>query len=246
MKSQDEKGSDGGSPSYHNHDDQNQFNEGSEDMEESDPSADVAKSLEEVPNDGKIDEVEGGKENVVVIEWDSKSDESCENKDVSVLQIESAKESNRVNESSGGSIDEIKTGTAENSKDESCNNYVEEIAVFDEGINSVKKSVDSVVESSADSVNAVTSVSEMQRGDTGNVLLDKSVDSRIMESVPAVKINEDVRTLSLEEPETRESESKVSSSVSQGHVRKSTNGAEHVKDSNTAECSEIQVLHLSL
>ncbi|CAJ2633461.1 uncharacterized protein LOC123884107 [Trifolium pratense] len=250
LKSIDEKGSDGGegdSPAYRNHDDHNQFNEGSEEVEEIEQSAAVAKSSEEVRNDDKIDDkVEGGKEGVVEIEWDMKSEESCENKDVSVVQIESAKESDYRNGNSVGSNDVTETGAAKNLKDESSyNNSVKDTDAFDEVVDSVKESVNSVTESSADSVNAVTSVSERQSGDTGSVTLEKSLDSRVVETDLAGKRSEDkvnvlpdedVRTSSLvDEPETREFDSTISSAVSQ-----SPNGVEHVKDSNAAECSGNQ------
>lgn len=42
-----------------------------------------------------VDESEGVKESVDVIEWDMKSGESSENKDVSVVRIESAEELNK-------------------------------------------------------------------------------------------------------------------------------------------------------
>jgi hypothetical protein len=256
LKSIDEKGSDGGegdSPAYRNHDDHNQFNEGSEEVEEIEQSTAVAKSSEEVRNDDKIDnKAVGGKEGIVEIEWDMKSEESCENKDVSVVQIESAKESNYRNGNSVGSNDVTETDAAKNLKDESSyNNFVKETDAFDGVVDSVKESVNSVTDSSADSVNSVTSVSERQSGDTGSVTPEKSLSSQVVETDLAAgkrsedKVNvlpdEDVRTSSLvDEPETREFDGTVSSAVSQSPIPESTNGVEHVKDSNTAECSGNQ------
>ena len=140
-QSQDEKGSDGGeggSPAHGEHDPA--FNE---EEEERDPSAaqpshaaSSSKDLEEAPGDAKIDETEGRKEGIVVIQWDMKS-EGSESKDVSVGHVESAKESDNGNangnssssSSSSSSSDEI--GTLKNSKDES-HNSVNETVGFDE------------------------------------------------------------------------------------------------------------------
>lgn len=224
LKSIDEKGSDGDSPAYRNHgDDQNnQFNEGSEEVEEIEvkPSAAavVAKSSEE-----KVGEAEGGKEGVVEIEWDMKSEESLE-------KIDSPKDLNYGSrKNNGGSNDVIETGTAKNSKDESYNNSVAEV--------------------SDDLVKAVTSVTEMQSGGTVNDILEKPLGSRVAENDLAVKRSEDkvhvlpdevVRISSLKEPETREFDGKVSSSVSQSPIPEATKDVENVKGSNAAESSENQ------
>ncbi|MCI08570.1 hypothetical protein A2U01_0029647, partial [Trifolium medium] len=223
----------------------------SEEVEEIEQSAAVAKSSEKVRNVDKIDnKAEGGKEGVVEIEWDMKSEESWENKDVSVVQIESPKESDYRNGNSVGSNDVTETGAAKSLKDESYNNSVKDTDAFDEVVDSVKESVNSVTESSTDSVNAVTSVSERQSGDTGSVTLEKSLDSQVVETDLASKRSEDkvnvlpdedVRTSSLvDKSETREFDGTVSLAVSQSPIAESTNGVEHVKDSNTAECSGNQ------
>ena len=240
MKSIDEKGSDGDSPAYRNHgDDQNnQFNEGSEEVEEIEvkPSAAVvAKSSEE-----KVGEAEGGKEGVVEIEWDMKSEESLE-------KIDSPKELNYGSrKNNGGSNDVIETGTVKNLKDESYKNN----SVAESSADSVKESVNSVAEVSDDLVKAVTSVSEMQSGGTVNDILEKSTETDL-----AVKRSEDkvhvlpdevVRISSVKEPETMEFDGKVSSSVSQSPIPESTKCVENVKESNAAESSENQVLHLSI
>ncbi|KAL5100800.1 hypothetical protein RYX36_005127 [Vicia faba] len=145
LKSIDEKGSDGGevdSPRDHD-EDHNQFNEGSDEVEEVEPLVAVVKSTEEVRNDSKVDEAEGGKEGVDVIEWDMKSDESSENKDVRVVRIESDEGLNNGSGNSGvTSNDVIETGTAKNLKDEPYNDSVKETVAFDEeAVNSVKEGV---------------------------------------------------------------------------------------------------------
>lgn len=267
LKSQDEKGSDGGeggSPSHGDHD--LAFNE---DVEEKDPSgaqpSDAAsKDLEEVPGDTKIDESERGKEGDVLIEWDVKSEEGFGSKDGSVGHVESAKESDigngNGNGNSGSSSDE--SGTVKNSKDE-FHNSVNETVKFNELVKSmeslhakmtsttqnvtVEETGDLVVESSADPVKAAVSVPEVQNIDNKNALLEKTMDSQVEATDLAVEKNEDkehpssdqnVRTLNLEEPKPREFDNEVSASVSHSPIPESTIGAEHVKDSDTAECSE--------
>ncbi|KAL2343227.1 hypothetical protein Fmac_004512 [Flemingia macrophylla] len=93
LKSQDEKGSDGGernSPGYHEHDDHcNQFNGGSDKLEERGPSA-----AQPHASDVKIDRVLGGEEGgVVVVERGSESEGSSESTNLSLENIETAKES---------------------------------------------------------------------------------------------------------------------------------------------------------
>ncbi|KAJ1440040.1 hypothetical protein SESBI_02273 [Sesbania bispinosa] len=272
-QSQDEKGSDGGeggSPAYGDHD--HSFNE---EVEESEPSAAqpptaVAKSVEEVPSDDKIDEAKGGNDGVVVIEWDMKYEDSCKSKGMSVVHIDSAKESDYGKQSSGGSNDE--TVTLKNTQDdEPCKSEKEsqETVAFDELVKSidsshatmtlitqnaqVEETVNSAVESSADSVKAMTSVSdsEVKSRDAGNALLEKSMGSQGGATDLAVKKSEDkvypfsdqdVRASSLEEPKPKEFDNNVSVSVSHNPIPESTNVAEPVKDSDTPECSENQPL----
>ncbi|XP_027330793.1 uncharacterized protein LOC113846565 [Abrus precatorius] len=265
LKSQDEKGSDvgeGGSPAHGDHD--HPFDEGNEEVEEREPSvaqssAAASKDLDEVPIDAaKIDETEGGKEGVVVIEWDVKSEESCEGKDV-------AKESDHGNGNFGSSIDEIVN--VKSTMEESHNSTKETVA-FDE----LDKSIDSshakmtliaenapveeagnlVAESSVDSVKAAASISEVKNSDTENVLVEKSMGSQVGGTDLTAKKSEDkvypfsdqnVTTSILEEPRPGESDSKVSSaSVSDSPTPESAIGAEHVKDSDTPELSENQPL----
>jgi len=151
-----------------------------------------------------------------------KSEESLE-------KIDSPKESSYGSrKNNGGSNDVIEIGTAKNTKDEPYN---------------------SVAEVSDDLVKAVTSVSEMQSGGTVNDILEKPLSSQVTETDLAVKRSEDkvhvlpdeaVRISSLKEPETREFDGKVSSSVTQSPTPESTKGVENVKDSNAAESSENQ------
>lgn len=272
LKSQDEKGSDGGegnSPSYHEHGDRhNQFNDdGKEEVEERDPSAaqpfasDV-KSMEEVPSHVKIDEALGTKEDsVVIIERDLKSEESYEGKDVSFEHIETAKESCYESGKRGGTSNGESLGE-KNSKDENYSSIEEKIACHE-----LVKSIDtknapieleetggnSAAECSINSVKAVAFVSEVENSDTGNVSLEKSVVAPPLEvSKLAVKTNEDnvypstdenATTSSLEEPKPKEYDSKMFTSSSASPFTKFTNGAEHMKNSKTPECSENQVLH---
>ncbi|KAL9314487.1 hypothetical protein ACSQ67_019939 [Phaseolus vulgaris] len=264
VKSQDEKGSDGGeggSPSHGDHD--LAFNE--EEEEERDPSAaqpsDAAASKD---LEAKIGETEGGQEGVVVIEWDVKSEESSESKDVSAGSVESAKESHHGNGKTDSSCDE--TGTVKNSKDESHDSINEKVA-FDELVKStdslhakltpvthnalVEETADSVAEPSNEPVKSEASLPEGQTFHNDNALLEKSNGSQVEANDLAVKKNEDeehsvtdqnVRTLSLEEPKPREFDNEVSASVSDSPIPESTLGAEHVKDSDAPESSENQPL----
>lgn len=228
MKSQDEKGSDGGEGSYHDHEDHS-FNEGNEEVEESDPSAlqssaADANSVEEVPTDIRVRGKQDG-DGVVMIEQDLKSGESCESKNVSVVQLESVKGSDCGNGNSGGLNDET---VAENSKDEPYNSVKETVA-FDDLVKSIDSSHakmtliaenapvgetgNSLVESPA-----VASISEVKSSDTGNALPEKPVASQVGPIDLAMKKNED-------------------------KVYPFSDGAEHVKDSDRPECSENQVFH---
>ncbi|KAK7411699.1 hypothetical protein VNO78_03136 [Psophocarpus tetragonolobus] len=280
VKSQDEKGSNGGSPAHGEHD--HPFNE---EEEESDPSAaqpsDAAASmgLEEVSGDSKIGEAEEGKEGVVVIEWDMKS-EGSESRDVSVGRVEAVKESHNGNRSSSTSSSSDEAETVKNAKDES-HNSIKETEVIDELVKSmdslkakmmsitqnvpeeeitqnvlveeitqnvlVDKTSDSTAESSADPVKALVSAPEVQRNDNENGLLEKSMGSQVEATNVDAKKSEDkehsssdqnVRTLSLEESKPREFDNKVSASASHSSIPESTIVAEHVKDSDTPECSE--------
>lgn len=260
VKSQDEKGSDGGeggSPSHGDHD--LAFNE---DEEETDPSAaqpsDAAASKD---LEAKIGETEEGKEGVVTIEWDVKSEESSESKYARAGHVESAKGSHHGNGKSDSSSNEI--GIVKNSKYESHDSINETVAV-DELVKStdslyakvtpvtqnvlVEKTADSVAEPSNEPVKSVASVPEGQTIHNDNASLEKPSGSQVEATV---KKNEDeehsitdqnVRTLSLEEPKAREFVNEVSASVSHSPIPESTLAAEHVKDSDAPESSENQVL----
>ncbi|KAK7304707.1 hypothetical protein VNO77_42593 [Canavalia gladiata] len=263
VKSQDEKGSDGGeggSPSHGDHD--HPFNEGNEveerDLSAAQPSAAAAasKDLEEVPT--KTDETQGEKEGVVVIEWDMKSEESCENKEVGVGHAESAKESYHGNGNSSSSRDE--GVTVKNTKDESDNSLKETLAP-EKSIDSPHAKMTSITqnaqaeeagksgaESSVDSFKARTPVSEVKTRDAENILEEKSMNSQLRGTDLAVQKKDDKIyglsdqnvTSNLEEAKPKEFDSKVSTSVSHSPLPESTIGAEHVKDSDTPESSENQ------
>ncbi|TKY60098.1 hypothetical protein E2542_SST17193 [Spatholobus suberectus] len=199
LKSQDEKGSDGGegnSPAFHEHDDHhNPFNDRSEDLEERGPSAaqprasDV-ESLEEVLSDVKIDQVLGGQEDgVVLVERGLASEESSESKNVSFEHIETAKESYCEN-GNGGNTSKVESLPEKNSEDGNCNSVEEAIVchALVKSIDSspskmtsitemapVEETVNSASDSSVNSVKAMASVSEVENSDTGSVLLEKSV-----------------------------------------------------------------------
>ncbi|KAJ1426197.1 hypothetical protein SESBI_10598 [Sesbania bispinosa] len=274
LKSQDEKGSGGGegsSPAHHEHDDHHHpFNDGSEKVEERDPPAaqpfasDV-KSMEEDPGDVKIDEVLGGQEDsVVMIERDLKSEESSERKNVSFEHDETAKESYYENGNIGGASNG-ESLTEKNSKDDNYHSFEEAIACHElaKSVDSspskttlvtenapVEETGNSAAEHSVNSVEAVASVSELENGDSGSVLLEKSVVPPLEVTNLAMKINEDnaylltdqnVTASRLEEPKPKEYDSKVITSSSASPLTEFTNGAEHVKNSETPECSENQV-----
>ena len=268
LKSQDDKGSDGGdggSPAYHDHDDDHHhpFNEGSEEVEEGNPSAAQpsaadAKPSEEVPVDIKIDEAVGRKEDrSVVIERDLNSEENCVSKDVNAVDTKSAKDSDYENGNSGGSSN-VETIAEKNLKDEAYSS-IKETVTFDELVKSidsshakmtsitedasVEETGNSVVESSVDSVKPAGSISGVNSSGTGNALLEKPMASQVGATESAMKKNEDVRTSSSEEPKPREFDNQVLPPVSRSPFPESTNGTEHVKDSDTPECSENQVFH---
>lgn len=266
-------GGEGSSPGYRDHDDHHHpFNEGSEELEDGDlpaaqPSTSDVKSMEEVPSDIQTDKVVEGKEdNGVLIQRDMKFEESSESKDASFEHIEIAKESYYGNENtSGPSNDE--SVTEKKSKDEDYNSTQEAIAYHElvKSIDSspskmtliaenapVKETGNSADESSVNSVTAVASVSEVEKDDTRSVLLEKSIVPSLGVTDLAMKINEDnvyplgdetATTSSLEEPKPKECDGKVLASLSAGPFAKANNGAEHIKNSETRERSENQVLH---
>ncbi|CAL0327834.1 unnamed protein product [Lupinus luteus] len=241
LKLDDEKGNDdgkGGSPSHHDYDDDNDndhpFNEGNDDVEESDrstdkPSAADVEPVEEVPGDVKIDEAPGGKQDVV-FERDLKTGENFESTNLSLVQVEAADESDdRNGNSNAGLNDET---AAENAMDEPDNSVKEE-ATFDEVVKSIDsshtkmksifenapvgESGNPILEPPVDPVKAVASISEVKSSDTGSSLPEKSVDSLVGPIDLAMKKNE-------------------------GKVHPGSDSAQHVDDSDTQECSENQPL----
>ncbi|KAK7247226.1 hypothetical protein RIF29_42103 [Crotalaria pallida] len=270
LKSQDEKGSDGGevsSPEYRDRDDnhRNPFNEGSgEEVLERDPpavqpNANDANSVQEVLGDDiQIEEVEGRKEDsVILIEGDVKPKESFESKDVSFEHIETAKESCFGNDFAIGTTANDESVTEKNSKEEgtACHELKElksvdsspsEMTLVAENA-PVEKTGNSSFESSVNSVKAVPSLSDVENGDTGSVLLEKTVAPSVGVTDLAMKINadhvypltdENARTPSLQEAKPKERDTTVLDSPSASLFTTSTNGAEHIKDSETPECSE--------
>lgn len=269
LKSIDEKGSDDGegdSPAHHHeHDDHhNPFNDGSEEPEERGPSASQlhasdVESSEEVSSDVKIDQVLRGKDNVILVERVLKSEECCESANVSSEQIEIAKESFYEN-GNGGDTSKGEFLTEKNTQDGNSNS-VEEAIVSRELVKSIDSSpskmtsitemalVEGTVNSAADSlvssIKALAPVSEVEKSDTGSVLLEKSVVHPVEVTNLDMKNNEDNVypltdenvTSSVEEPKPKEYDSEVLASLPASPVNKFTNGA---KDPETAEQSENQ------
>ncbi|XP_019463825.1 PREDICTED: uncharacterized protein LOC109362469 [Lupinus angustifolius] len=250
---------------------QNPFNEGSEEVEERDPPAaqpiaSDPKSVEDIANDIQIDKVGGEKQDIVVlIEGDVKPEESPESKDACFEQIETAEESYHGNENASGTSND-KPVTEKNSEDEDYNSIQEAIVchALVKSIDSspsnttsiaenapVEESGNSAAESSVNSVNAVASLSEAENSDNGSVLLEKSVVSSLGVTDLAMKIDEgpvypltdeSARMSNLEETKSKECDSKVITSLSASPFTRSSNGAEHIKASETPESSEYQPL----
>ncbi|CAL0325029.1 unnamed protein product [Lupinus luteus] len=257
--------------SDHDNHDQYPFNGGSEEVGERDPPAaqpiaSDAKSMEDIPSDIQIDKVVGEKQDsVVLIEGDVKPEESPESKDACFEQIETTKELYQGNENVTGTSN-VKSITEKNSKDEDYNSIEEAIACHElvKSIDStpsnmtliaenapVEESGNSAAESSVNSVKTVASLSEAENNDKGSVLLEKSVVSSVGVTDQAMKINEgpvypltdeSTRTSNLEEPKSKECDSEVITSLSASPFTRSSNGAEHIKDSETPESSEDQPL----
>ncbi|KAK7318882.1 hypothetical protein RJT34_03589 [Clitoria ternatea] len=224
------------------------------------------KSLEEVPSDVKIDQQFGGKEDrVVSVEIGLKSEESSESKSVIFEHIETAKESHYENGNTGNAS-KGEPLAEDNSKDVNCSSFEEAIACpelvksidFSSSETTlitrtalVEETVNSAADSSVDSVKAVVPVSEVENSDIGNVLPEKSVVHPVEVTDLTVKINEDnvypltnenVTGSGVEETKPKEYDSKVLASLSAtaSPYTEVTKGAEHIKDSETAECSENQ------
>ncbi|KAE9608237.1 hypothetical protein Lalb_Chr08g0233301 [Lupinus albus] len=219
----DEKGRDGGSPSYNDHD------EGNETFPTQPSAADV-KSVEESRNDVKIDEAVQGKQGGDGVVRDLKSVESSERKNGSDVHLESAKESDYSNGNTSIGLND--DSVTENAKDGS-NDSVKEAVTFDELVKSidyshakmtsitenapVEETGNSVPESHVDPVKEVASISEGKCSDTGSVLPVKSVASQVGPIDLAMKKNEN-------------------------KVHPCSDIVDHVNDYETPECSEKQPL----
>ncbi|KAI4298204.1 hypothetical protein L6164_031791 [Bauhinia variegata] len=258
------------SPAYRDQDDHHRpFNEGDEEVEERDPSvaqpsnADL-KSVIEIPTDIKSAEVVEEKDDRGVnIERYLRSEESYDCQNISVEHIESAKQSHEGDRnSSSTSYDE--SLTEKNWKEEPYNSIQETIASEDlvKSVEPfpvqktlitenapVEETSNFVGESSVDSVKAVDSLSEVKCNDTGSSLIEKSVVPQAEATNLSTKKNDDkvyllsdkyVKTPSLEEPEPKEYDGKVSASLSGGHFTESTKDTEHIKDSDKPESSVDQ------
>ncbi|KAE9602930.1 hypothetical protein Lal_00049426 [Lupinus albus] len=271
-ESHNEKGSDGGevsSPEHRDHDDnhhQNPFNEGTEEVKERDPLASQpiasdAKSMEENRSDIRIDKVVRGKEDsVVLIEGDMKSEESSESKDVST-----AKESYYGKENCSGTSNDEAVAEKNTKGDDynsievaiKCNGFVKSsdsspsnMTLIAENA-PVEETDNSAAESFVNSVKAVVSLSEAKKDDNGSVLLENSIVPSLGVTNLATKMNgehvypltdESARVSNLEEPKPKGCDSKVLASLSANPFTKSSNSAEHIKDSETHEFSENQPL----
>nr|KYP38088.1 hypothetical protein KK1_040680 [Cajanus cajan] len=257
LKSQDGKGSDGNSPVYYEHDGlRNPSNDGSEELEErgpltAQPRASDVESSEEVPRDVKIDHLLGGEEGGgVLVERGLESEEISKSKNVSFEHIETA---------NGGDTLKGESFPEKNSEDGYCNSVEEAIASHElvKSIDSspskmisitemapVEETVNSASDPAVTSIKAMNFVSEVEKSDSGSVLLEKSVVHPAEATNFAMKVNEDnaysltnqnVTTSSVKEPKPKECDNEVLASLSASPFTKFTNGAENIKDSKTAE-----------
>jgi len=229
LKSIGEEGSDSGEgnfPAYNGHDDQqNPFKDGSGELESvAQPHASDVESLKVVSSEVKIDQVFGEKEDCVVLV----------DKSLSFEHNETAKESYFENENENGS--DTSQGESLSEKNSNNGNCI-----------SVEEAIVCHV-----SVKSNDYVSKVENSDSGSVVLDKPVVHPEEGNNLAIKLNEDnvcsltnenVRTLSMEEPKTKECDSETLTPVSASPFTKFANGAKHFKDSELAERSKTQVLH---
>ncbi|ESW31512.1 hypothetical protein PHAVU_002G244200 [Phaseolus vulgaris] len=235
LKSIDEEGSDGGKgnfPAIHGQDDQhNPFKDGSEELESAaQPHASDVESLKVVSSDVKIDQELGGKEDcVVLVERSLNSEESFESKNISFEHNETAKESYFKN-GNGSDTSKGESLFEKNSDNGNCISVEEAIVchVF---------------------VKSNESVSEVEKSDSGSVVLEKSVVHPEEVTNLAMKINEDnvcpltnenVTTLSMGEPKPKQCDSKILTPVSASPFTKYTIGAEHIKGCELTETSKDQ------
>ncbi|KAF7840400.1 protein starmaker-like [Senna tora] len=222
----------------------------------------------EVPDDiTGAEVVEGQEDDVVKIERDLKSEDVSNRTIDSIKHIESVEESCYGNGNSGGTSN-VESHNEHNSKDEPCDSKQEAIPSEDlmDSVHAsltkmssttekapVEETGNLIVEPSVNSVKAVASMGEVKNSDDGSALLEKSVVSQVAETDLAMKKNEDkvfplpdqhVRAPNSEEPEQKEYDNKVSTSLSESPAAESTKDAVHVKNSDRPECSENQVKNL--
>ncbi|KAK7359158.1 hypothetical protein VNO77_01105 [Canavalia gladiata] len=116
---------------------------------------------------------------------------------------------------------------------------------FTNGAEHINSAADSYVSSDK----AVASVPEVENSDSGRVLLEKSIVHPVEVTNLAMKTNEDnaysltnrnVTKPSIEETKPKEYDSEVLDLLSASPFTKFTDGAEHIKDSETAVRSENQ------
>lgn len=183
------------------------------------------------------------------------SEEISKSKNVSFEHIETA---------NGGDTSKGESFPEKNSEDGYCNSVEEAIASHElvKSIDSspskmisitemapVKKTVNSASDPAVTSIKAMNFVSEVEKSDSGSVLLEKSVVHPAEATNFAMKVNEDnaypltnqnVTTSSVKEPKPKACDNEVLASLSASPFTKFTNGAENIKDSKTAEQSENQ------
>ncbi|KAH7545099.1 hypothetical protein FEM48_Zijuj01G0057300 [Ziziphus jujuba var. spinosa] len=271
-KSQDERGSDGGSPAFQDHRNHPQpFTEGSEELGERDPSS--VRVI--VPEDKATEEVSGGVDNsqevglqdgVVAIERDLKHEDDSESKNITVEHIESAKKSydgdHRRSSSSSSSSSDDDSRTVEKKPNKEATHSVSVATSYDDLVKPIDpedvpagKTSDSIAQMSpvVDSVKPVAPVSE----ETLNVLESAPIENKGAEKLctgapifefSAKKVENKVL---LDEngdasSSVLESESKRNEDEilpsSGGPVAQTSNGAESIKEPEIPEYSENQPL----
>ncbi|KAL1364092.1 hypothetical protein HN51_012258 [Arachis hypogaea] len=262
-KVQDDKGSDGGSPAYCDHDDDHQqpFKEGNEEaaeVVEANLSA-ALPSAEVVPTrDVMIDETVGRKDEFgFVTETELKAEEE---RVIGDGNDEEAKSTKELDYEKGGSSSNGEAASEKNLRDDR-DSSIKETVKYDELVESIDSSHakmtsmaedapacvadNSVVESSICSDKAAGALSEVKSSGNGNALQEKLVVSQVGATEFGMKRKEDNRTSTFEEPKPKEFNNEVLLSPAVSiPLPKSTNETD-VRDSETPECSENQPLAAS-
>lgn len=260
-KVQDDKGSDGGSPAYCDHDHHQPFKEGNEEaaeVVEANLSA-ALPSAEVVPTrDVMIDETVGRKDEFgFVTETELKAEEEREIGDGNDVEAKSTKE---LDYEKGGGSSNGEAASEKNLRDER-DSSIKETVKYDELVESIDSSHakmtsmaedapacmadNSVVESSNCSAKAAGALSEVKSSGNGNALQEKLVVSQVGATEFGMKRKEDNRTSTFEEPKPKEFNNEVFLSPAVSiPLPKSTNETD-VRDSETPECSENQPLAAS-